>query len=119
MAIKSRTSVKHKSAVKPNKKTISKRVEPQRDAMLEALRQSEERYRSILEEMHEGYFEVDLAGNFIFFNDATCRVMGYSKEQMTGMNDRQYTDKENAKILFQTFNEVYRTGEPCKHLSCS
>jgi PAS domain S-box-containing protein len=29
-----------------------------------------------------------------------------------GMNNRQYTDKENAKKLFQAFNEVYRTGEP-------
>ena len=27
-----------------------------------------------------------------------------------GMNDRQYTDKENAKRLFQAFNKVYRTG---------
>lgn len=114
MAIKSKTSVKHKSAVKPNKKTISKQAQSQREAALETLRQSEERYRSILEEMQEGYFEVDLAGNFTFFNNATCRVMGYSKEEMTGMNDRQYTDKENAKILFQAFNEVYRTGEPTK-----
>jgi light-regulated signal transduction histidine kinase (bacteriophytochrome) len=29
-----------------------------------------------------------------------------------GMNDRQYTDQENAKKLFQAFNKVYRTGEP-------
>jgi hypothetical protein len=29
-----------------------------------------------------------------------------------GMNDRQYTDKENAKRLFQAYNEAYRTGEP-------
>ena len=29
-----------------------------------------------------------------------------------GMNNRQYTDKEHSKILFQTFNKVYNTGEP-------
>jgi signal transduction histidine kinase len=33
---------------------------------------------------------------------------------MMGMNNRQYTDKENAKKLFQTFNKVYRTGQPDK-----
>ena len=33
-----------------------------------------------------------------------------------GMNNRQYTDKENAKMLFQAFNEVYRTGKPCEEL---
>ena len=31
-----------------------------------------------------------------------------------GMNNRQYTDAENAKILYQAFNKVYRTGEPSK-----
>ena len=38
----------------------------------EALRQSEEKYRTILENIQEGYFEVDLAGNFTFFNDSLC-----------------------------------------------
>ena len=34
----------------------------------EKLRESEEKFRSILENMQEAYFEVDLAGNFIFFS---------------------------------------------------
>jgi diguanylate cyclase (GGDEF)-like protein/PAS domain S-box-containing protein len=78
----------------------------------EALRQSEEKYRTILESMEEGYYEVDLNGNFIFFNDSICRTLGYSKEELIGMNNRQYTDPENAKRLFQVFNEVYWTGKP-------
>ena len=41
-------------------------------------------------------------------------LLGYPQEEMMGMNNRQYTDKENAKKLFQTFNEVYKTGEPAK-----
>ncbi len=76
------------------------------------LRQSEEKYRTILEEIQEGYFEVDLAGNLTFFNDSLCQFFGYSKEEMIGMNNRQYTDKEYSKKLFQTFNKVYSTGEP-------
>ena len=59
----------------------------------EALRQSEEKYRNILENIEEGYYEVDLRGNFTFVNPAACRIHGYSKEELTGMNDRQYTDK--------------------------
>ena len=77
----------------------------------EALRQSEEKYRNILESMDEGYYEVDLAGNFTFLNSSACRIHGYPKEELMGMNDRQYTDEENAKRLFQAFNKVYRTGE--------
>ncbi len=41
-------------------------------------------------------------------------MLGYSKEEMMGMNDRKYTDQENAKKLYQAFNKVYRTGEPTK-----
>ena len=78
----------------------------------ETLRQSEEKYRTILEDIQEGYFEVDFAGNFIFFNDSLRRFLSYSKEELMGMNNRQYTDKENSKKLFQVFNKVYNTGKP-------
>ncbi len=64
--------------------------------------------------MQEGYFEVDLSGDFIFFNNAMCFILGYSHNEMTGMNYRQYTDTENAKELFDVFNSVYKTGEPVK-----
>ena len=80
----------------------------------EALRESEERYRTILENIEDGYYEVDLPGNFTFFNDSLCRMLGYSRDEMIGMGNQQYTDEENRKKLFQAFNEVYRTGEPAK-----
>jgi PAS domain S-box-containing protein len=80
----------------------------------EALRESEERYRTILENIEDGYYEVDLPGNFTFFNDSLCRILGYSKEEMIGMGNQQYTDQENRKKLFQAFKEVYKTGEPTK-----
>jgi PAS domain S-box-containing protein len=77
-----------------------------------ALRESEEKYRTILENIEDGYYEVDLAGNFTSFNDLMCRIWGYPREELMGMNDRQYTDKVNAKKVFQAFNTVYRTGKP-------
>ena len=80
----------------------------------DALKESEEKYRSILDSIEDGYFEVDIAGNFTFFNDSLCRMLGYSKDEMIGMNNRKYTDQENAKKLYQVFNKVYRTGEPTK-----
>jgi PAS domain S-box-containing protein len=82
----------------------------------EALRQSEERYRTIIENIQDGYLEVDLAGNFTFVNDAQCVNLGYTKEELAGMNNRQYADEENAKKMFQAFSRVYKTGEPIKGL---
>jgi PAS domain S-box-containing protein len=80
----------------------------------EALRRSEEKHRAILENIEEGYYETDGNGKLIFFNDSLCRILGYTKEEMMGMNSRQFTDKENAKKLFKTFTEVYKTGNPAK-----
>ena len=80
----------------------------------EAFRESENKYRSILENIEDGYYEVDLAGDFTFFNDSLCRIWGYPKEELIGMNNRQYLDAENAKKFFQLFNQVFKTGIPAK-----
>ncbi|MGD2272491.1 MAG: PAS domain S-box protein [Desulfobacterales bacterium] len=80
------------------------------------LQESEEKYRTILESIEDGYFEVDLAGNFTFFNESSCKILGYSRDEMMGMNNRQYMDAENAHKVFQTFNAVYQTGKPTRSL---
>ncbi len=85
--------------------------------MEEALRRSEERYRTIMEEMEEGYYEADLAGNITFVNNALCHALGYSKEELTRMNYKTYTPPEKVKEVFQVYNQVYRTGEPIKLLA--
>ena len=86
----------------------------ERKKVEDALRESEEKYRTILENIDDGYYEVDITGNLTFFNDSMSRILGYPREEMMGMNNRQYTDKENAKKLFKTFNEVYKTGKTAK-----
>jgi PAS domain S-box-containing protein len=95
-------------------RTEQRQAEVQREATLEALRVREERYRNILETIQEGYFEVDLSGNFTFFNEALSRLLGYSKEEMMGMNYRQYTEPETSREVFKIFHKTYQTGEPAK-----
>jgi len=94
-------------------RTMSREVTERKQAE-EALRESEEKYRTILESIEEGYFEVDIAGNFTFFNDSLCEIFGFPKDELMGMNNRQYTDEENAKELYETLNRVYTTGKPDK-----
>jgi len=79
-----------------------------------SLSESEEKYRNILESIEDGYFEVDIAGNFIFFNSSMCSILGYRADEMMGKNNREYMDSENAKKVFQVFNQVYRTGKAMK-----
>ena len=71
-------------------------------------------YWNILESMEEGYYETDLTGTFTILNGSMCRIFGYPKEELMGMNDRQYLDNETGKRMYQVYNTVYRTGEPAK-----
>jgi two-component system cell cycle sensor histidine kinase/response regulator CckA len=80
----------------------------------DTLKESEEKYRTILESIEEGYFEVDLVGNLTFFNDALCKITGYTRDELLGMNNREYTTPETAKKMYQIFNQVYRTGKPLR-----
>ncbi len=76
------------------------------------IQESEEKYRTILESIEEGYFEVDLAGRLTFFNDSICKILGYSRKELMGMGNRDYTDSETAARMYKAFNETYRTGTP-------
>ena len=82
----------------------------------EALRASEERYRTILESMEDGYFEVDIGGNFTFFNRVLCERLGYAPEELMGMNFKAITDEENGKKLFHEFNKVFTTAIPIRNI---
>jgi PAS domain S-box-containing protein len=79
-----------------------------------ALRESEEKYRTILESIEDGYYEVDIGGSLVFFNESMSRILGYPPAEMTGMNNRVFMSPDTAKKVFQTFNEVFRTGKPTK-----
>jgi PAS domain S-box-containing protein len=76
------------------------------------LRQSEEKYRTIIENIEEAYFEVDLAGNLTFFNDALCRIIGGDREELMGLNYRDFTTAEMGEKMFRVFHQVFKTGNP-------
>ena len=80
-----------------------------RKMMERALRDSEEKYRTIIENNEDGYYEVDLAGNFTFFNESLCRMTGYARDELMGRNYRQIMDKTNAKRVYNVFNTVFIT----------
>jgi PAS domain S-box-containing protein len=80
----------------------------------EALRESEERYRGILDDMEEAYYEVDLEGRFTFFNHSIARTYGYTEDELMGTSYKIAMDKENIEKVFKAFHQVYVTGETIK-----
>ncbi len=73
----------------------------------EKLKESEKKYRNIIESIQEGYFEVDLKGNFTFFNEPFKELTGYSQKELLGKNYRELTDEENQKKIFEYYNEIF------------
>ena len=74
------------------------------------LRESEIKYRNIIENAKEGYYEVDLKGNFTFFNDAFCKLFEYPPNELIGTNFKKYATEVMSKETFIAFNTVYKTG---------
>jgi PAS domain S-box-containing protein len=70
----------------------------------------EERYRVLIEDVADGFFETDLKGNFTFFNDALCRVFERPRAEIEHQNFREFMDHANARIAADSFGTIYRTG---------
>lgn len=95
----------------------------ERKRMENALRESEERFRNIFENIHEGLFQSTPDGRFLSVNKAMARMCGYaSPEEMVGMirdiATQHYTDPFRCELFrkiiedqgsIQNFqHEVYR-----------
>lgn len=76
----------------------------------EALKESEEKYRTILESIEEGYYEIDLKGKLNFFNDSACRMLGYPCAELDGADARNLVNADNLRGMRRVFRRVLTTG---------
>jgi len=81
---------------------------------VKALQESEEKYRTIVEGLEEGYFEVDLERNLTFFNDPLCKILGYSRDELSGKNTRIFTSASTSGKMDQIYAQIQKTGEPVR-----
>jgi PAS domain S-box-containing protein len=79
----------------------------------EALRQSEERYRTIIESIDDDYFETDLKGTITFLNKPVS-WSGHGREEMLGLNHQIYSTPEMAAKAKAVFAQIYRDGKPAR-----
>jgi len=106
--------VKEVKALRRRLAELKTRANSERTPAKDLLHIEEDKYPVILENMGEAYFEIDLAGNFTFFNRATTEMLGYSADEISRMNYRSYAHPKTAARLFKIFNKIYRTGDPAK-----
>lgn len=75
----------------------------QRKKQEEALRESEELFRSIVENSHAGILIVDGAYKFVYVNDELCRIVGYPREEIIGQDFRKFLDEESRKLVAERY----------------
>lgn len=76
-----------------------------RKQIKESLRLSEKKYRDILANMQEGYYEIDLKGRIIFCNQSLYELLGYEIGELAGIN--MLSICENRRKAFRIFREVW------------
>ncbi|MFX0073753.1 MAG: PAS domain-containing protein, partial [Candidatus Hermodarchaeota archaeon] len=76
------------------------------------IKESEDKYKNILENIKEGYFEVDLEGNFTHVNPSFCYILGYSAKELYSRNSSEFTNRSIKKRIRNFFTKIYITELP-------
>ncbi|MDO9577400.1 MAG: PAS domain S-box protein [Candidatus Cloacimonadales bacterium] len=66
---------------------------------MQKLIESEEKYRNLVEAIEEGMTIVDKDMNFVFVNNAACKIYGYSKQEMLKMNVLDIVPAEYRELI--------------------
>lgn len=87
----------------------------ERIASNEALKESEEKYRSLIQTSPDSIIMMDLKGNITSFNKAACEILGYSEQDLLNKNFQQLAalDKKELPNYFKLFNTLI-TGKNLK-----
>ena len=78
----------------------------------EALRQSESKYRGIIENSFEIVYSVDMDGNFTDVNETFLREGGFTREDIIGSSMSIMLHPEDTQIAYEAFENGKR-GIPC------
>lgn len=84
--------------------------------LIKSLQESIERYEKILDDADIHLGEIDLEGNMIFVNDASCRMWNMPREKLIGLPSHAYLDAETKEIIIKIYRHVFQTGVPVKNI---
>jgi two-component system cell cycle sensor histidine kinase/response regulator CckA len=84
----------------------------EREQAKEALRESENLYRTLVENSHDGILLVDRDFHLTYVNDELCILMGYPPEELLGRDFRQFLAEETAHLTIERYQARLRGEEP-------
>ena len=75
----------------------------------EKLRNSEEKYRTLLETTSKGYWMIDPEYKNIEVNPSLCNMLGYGPDEILGKTPFDFVDDENRKIFIDQLSKIPHT----------
>ena len=91
--------------------TINKRREAEA-----ALLASEERYRTIIENIEDGYYETDLSGRVNFYNEAAPKILRIEPDALEGTHLRKALRADGDAAVLEMLERVRETGQSAEVL---
>jgi PAS domain S-box-containing protein len=87
-------------------KDITERKQAER-----SLKESEEKFRSIMENSADAIFITDQQGKYVFTNKAVTDMLGFSSEEMKSMTILDITPKDKTAMYLEIFKHVLTEGK--------
>ncbi len=91
---------------------LSREIKSRQEAEA-ALRETEQRYRTIIETAMDGFWLVDTTGRILEVNDAYCKISGYSREELLRMNVADLDIVEMQQEITEHIRKVFSEGSDC------
>jgi diguanylate cyclase (GGDEF)-like protein/PAS domain S-box-containing protein len=82
----------------------------ERKHMEDALKESENRYRTLFDNASDAIFIHDLKGNFLEVNQIACKKLGYQREELLKLTPMDIDAPEYASLVPERMQEIRKHG---------
>jgi PAS domain S-box-containing protein len=86
--------------------TQRKLIEAQKDEALLALKVSEEKYRTLAENINDAIYSIDRTGRFTYVSTAVKHILGYNPQDIVGKNISDFVYPEDLKLFPQQIRKI-------------
>ena len=94
---------------------VLKREVAQRKEAEEALRETEEKYRSLVESTEDSIYLLDRSCAFLFANQKQLSRLGLAADKVLGKRYSEFHSEDDSKELVGKIEETFETGKSLQH----